>query len=139
VTLHLPELLSALLDAGLEVSVTVAGGSMCPAIADGQVVRVRKVPAASLREGHVVALARPGHAIVVHRITGIRYQEKQMLVRTMGDNCLADDGWSEEAELLGRVCCVPEGPGPVRRGLRRLCRRAAIVVRAALAGHRPGR
>ena len=148
------ELLEELLARGKPVTVRARGGSMWPALRDGDVLTLRKIPQGldlqgpkyffssgkitqgldlqALKHREVVAV-RCGDALVIHR--AVRRWGAVVVLR--GDACPAPDGAFPLAAVLGRVVAVRRAgrPVPLRRGwlapLFRTLRRAARLVRRA--------
>jgi signal peptidase I len=111
----------------------VVGGSMTPALAAGDLVAAEACHGAELRDGDLVVMqdhaanldaeAVDGEQVlVVHRLLGKLATEEGYLLRTRGDNRLADDRLWTERELVGKVARTwrssetgyrlqPEGPG----------------------------
>jgi signal peptidase I len=63
----------------------VRSGSMEPTIASGAMVLVRQVPASSLAVGDVVAVERPDHTRVTHRIVAITSHGRTAELTLKGD------------------------------------------------------
>jgi len=63
----------------------VRSGSMEPTIASGSMVLVRMVPASSLEPGNVVAVERPDHTRVTHRIVSIEHRGATASLTLKGD------------------------------------------------------
>ena len=94
------ETVRSLLRDGIAVRFRANGGSMFPAVRDGDEIQVEAGP---VRSGGV-ALAESGEGFRVHRVTksGV----------TRGDCCLADDS---AGKVLGRVALVNERAVPKQR------------------------
>jgi signal peptidase I len=97
------ELFAELLGRGLPVTVRARGGSMRPALQDGDVLTVAPLSAPP-RVGEVVA-ARRGALLALHRVQEVRAGA----VRLCGDACARDDGLFDAAELLGKVVAARRG------------------------------
>jgi signal peptidase I len=63
----------------------VRSGSMEPSIRTGAMVLVRSVPASSLQVGDVVAVERPDHTRVTHRIVSVKQQGRTAALTLKGD------------------------------------------------------
>lgn len=83
---------------GGPVRVRVRGGSMWPALRDGQAVEVWPASWEALRVGDVVLYAR-GETLILHRV--VRRWAGRVWVQ--GDARPRPDGWLERAALLGRL------------------------------------
>ena len=109
------ELFAELLGRGLSVSIRARGGSMRPALEDGDVLTIAPLsPKGPVRVGEVVA-ARRGSLLALHRVREVQGGS----VRLCGDACASDDGLFDRAELLGRAVAVRRGGralGPARLG-----------------------
>lgn len=126
------ELLGELLAKGRSATLRARGGSMWPAIRDGDVLTLSPLGgAAPLRRGDVVAL-HCGGALVVHRV--VRCEPGGVVLR--GDALPREDGAFAVSAVLGRVVSVQRGSrkAPPGRGtaapLHRLILRAVRKVRA---------
>jgi signal peptidase I len=106
--------LLALLVAGTRVAglepLTVLSGSMRPAIAEGDLVLVRRTTAATMRPGQVVTFAAPGRAgrTLTHRVQSVRAtSDDRVDVVTKGDANLVPERWSiAPAGRIARVEAV---------------------------------
>ena len=129
------DLLAELLGRGLPVTVKARGGSMRPALHDGDVLTVAPL-AAPPRVGEVVA-ARRGSLLALHRVAAVQGGS----VRLCGDACAHDDGLFSPAELLGRAVAVRRagrllGPGRLGGPLGRLLGLLRPLTRTGLRAER---
>jgi signal peptidase len=91
----------------------VLSPSMEPVFAAGDVIVTRALDTSDIAVGQVLVLPVPGSAgeRFVHRVTDVRYEQGQPLVRTKGDNNAAADPWelrvtSSQVPIV--VTSVPE-------------------------------
>jgi phage repressor protein C with HTH and peptisase S24 domain len=134
---ELPDLFAELLAKGHRATLRARGGSMWPAIRDGDVLTLAPLRAGdeggppAVRPGDVVAL-RCGEALVVHRV--VRCEGGGVVLR--GDALPREDGAFAASAILGRVVAVRRGSQELRLGrgalapLQRLVLRALRKVRA---------
>jgi hypothetical protein len=101
------DLFAELLGRGLPVTLKARGGSMRPALQDGDVLTVAPL-AGPARVGEVVA-ARRGGLLALHRVSEVRADA----VRLCGDACARDDGLFTPDELLGRAVAVRRAGRPL--------------------------
>ena len=94
------DLFAELLGRGLPVTILARGGSMRPALRDGDVLTVAPLSGPA-RVGEVVA-ARRGRLLALHRV----HEVQGGRVRLCGDACAQDDGFFTPGELLGRAVAV---------------------------------
>lgn len=92
------EILRPLLEQGLSVRFQARGGSMSPAIRDGEVVEVTPVIAKELRKGDIV-LAKSEHGFRLHRI--VMADPARDCFVTRGDCGQEDDPQLKGAQILG--------------------------------------
>jgi hypothetical protein len=97
------DLFAELLGRGLPVTIRARGGSMRPALRDGDVLTVAPLRG-PLLVGEVVA-ARRGGLLALHRVREVQGGR----VRLCGDACAQDDGFFEPAEVLGRAVAARRG------------------------------
>jgi hypothetical protein len=136
------DLLGELLAKGRCATLRARGGSMWPAIRDGDVLTLaplrggdqsRTAPlhrrdeswAAPLRAGDVVAL-RCGEALVVHRV--VRCESGGVVLR--GDALPREDGAFAASAILGRVVAVRRGSRRLRLGRGALAPLHRLLLRA---------
>lgn len=85
---------------------TVLSGSMEPAIAVGDAVVVKPIPAAQARVGEIITFAdpdRPGR-LLTHRVTRVRSQGPKLAFVTRGDANTGVERWSiDRRGSIGRV------------------------------------
>jgi hypothetical protein len=144
------ELLEELLRRGQRATVRARGGSMWPALRDGDVLTLQGIPEDPdlqglkefprsqeitkdldlqvLQHRDVVAV-RCGDALVIHR--AVRQESGQLLLR--GDACPAPDGCFPLAAVLGRVVSVRRAGRAVRLSRGRLAPLSRLLLRAARA------
>ena len=129
------DLLAELLGRGLPVTIKARGGSMRPALRDGDVLTVAPLPG-PVRVGEVVA-ARRGSQLSLHRVREVQAGR----VRLCGDACAHDDGFFEPSELLGRAVAVrregrPLAPARLGGAVGRLLGLLRPLTRAGLRAER---
>ena len=131
------DLLEQLLARGQRATVRARGGSMWPALRDGDVLTLQGAgPGAALPAFREVVAVRCGDALVIHRT--VRRDACAVVLR--GDACPAPDGAFPLAAILGRVVAVRRAGRPVLlgrgllapliRSLRRLRRLRRLAGRA---------
>ncbi len=125
------DLFAELLGRGLPVTIRARGGSMRPALRDGDVLTVAPLSAPA-RVGEVVA-ARRGSLLALHRV----HEVQGGRVRLCGDACAQDDGFFTPGELLGRAVAVrragrPLAPSRLGGALGRLLGLLRPLTRAGL-------
>ena len=86
------------------VEVTVRGGCMAPAFADGG--RVRVAAARLYLPGDVVVFRAADGRLVVHRLLGYRPWAGRLALVTRGDSCPVHDAPVPLAVVLGRVAAA---------------------------------
>ncbi len=107
------ELASALLASGKDLRVRVTGDSMTPALKDGDIATIRKVPPAMLKTGDVVLCTRDNGTMALHRLLRIQNNGTggdNNILHTKGDALDMMDLPLDAAQCLGRVVSV-ERPG----------------------------
>lgn len=110
------DLLEELLGRGLRATVRARGGSMWPALRDGDVLTLQPLPP-SRASGHRAVLAvRCGDALVIHRAVARRGDA----VVLRGDANPAPDGAFPLTAILGEVVAVRRDGRPVRLSSGRL-------------------
>ena len=97
------DLLAELLGRGKSLAFCARGGSMRPALRDGDVITLAPL-ARPPRRGEVVA-ARRGGLLAVHRVVAL--VPGGAVLR--GDACAAEDGVFTHDELIGRAVSVRRG------------------------------
>jgi hypothetical protein len=80
---------------------------MAPAVGDGDVVTICRVPATGIRTGDILMTASAAGRLLVHRVIESADPE----FRTMGDRLEAPDPSVGVGEVLGRVIRVERSPG----------------------------
>lgn len=83
------------------VEVTVRGGCMAPAFADGD--RVRVIAARVYLPGDVVVFRAADGRLLAHRLLGYRPWAGRLALVTRGDSCPVHDAPVPLAAVLGRV------------------------------------
>ena len=100
-TLRFADVTSDLLRQGYAVRFRVGGGSMSPAIGDGDVITVKPLDPASLTPGRVIVY-RDRHRLVAHRI--VRTAPTHLVVR--GDAVRDCDPLVAPSQVFGEVVAV---------------------------------
>lgn len=103
-TLRWSEACALLLCDGIPVRFTAPGGSMAPAIRDGERVVVRPLDGVP-RPGEVVLVSTP-QGLRVHRVVRVATSSATTLVTTRGDALSAPDPSVPLSRVLGRVVAV---------------------------------
>jgi hypothetical protein len=85
------------------------GGSMWPAIRDGDCAEVRAAGAVSIRRGDVVLVRTGSGRLLVHRVRWIGRAGDEVILRTQGDALPGADPPVRAAQVLGRVVAVERG------------------------------
>ena len=85
--------------------VTVASGSMKPALEVGDLVIVQGVPASEIKEGDIIVFNKPGEeSHTIHRVTTIETLANGTIrFKTKGDANPTEDPWIPEQNVQGRV------------------------------------
>lgn len=99
-------LAASVLQAGVSLQFQARGGSMTPAIRDGDTVLVAPVRARDLRVGEIVLSQTANEKFVVHRILRRRRQQDCLSFLLKGDLCHSPDGWVDGSRILGRAIQV---------------------------------
>lgn len=121
---------AALLTEGYGVRFRAGGGSMTPAIGDGDVITVKPIAPASLAPGRVIVY-RDCDRVFAHRIVDVRADRtrpEHIIVR--GDAARDCDAPIAPSQVLGEVVSVSPR-GDRRRGIVGLLQRAAAVALGA--------
>ncbi|HET9441742.1 MAG TPA: signal peptidase I [Acidimicrobiales bacterium] len=127
----------------------VRSGSMEPTVATGSMVLVRRVPAAQLRVGDIVAVTRPDRTTVIHRIIRLDRQGAVAVIRLKGDanpdpdpalvTVVAADRLAWRVPLAGRAAgWLATAPGGFAVGAVMAAMATAILVRRSSAPGPPG-
>ena len=95
-------LVSDLLDAGLGVRFGVRGGSMAPAILDGQSVVAQPLHGRPADVGDIVVVTSPAEGLLVHRV--VRTSGGRVV--TKGDASAVPDRAVRASDVRGRVTVV---------------------------------
>lgn len=126
-----------LVAAGLAVTSRVMGlralvensDSMYPAIATGDLLLSRDIPAEQARIGDVVTFPDPdfGGQSITHRVTGVRRDGEILVFTTLGDANPAPEQWTVvTGSIIGRTEAVLPGLGRIVEPLRRPLIAAAL-------------
>ena len=121
-TVRFVDVSSDLLTQGYGIRFRAGGGSMAPAIGDGDVITVKPLEPASLTPGRVIVY-RDRHRVVAHRIVGTTSDHPSanaLVVR--GDAARACDPPVAPSQVLGEVVAVSRYGG-VRSLISRFLRR----------------
>jgi signal peptidase I len=105
-TLRFVDVSSDLLAQGYGIRFRAGGGSMAPAIGDGDVITVKPIDPASLTTGRVI-IYRDRHRVVAHRIVGTTSDHPSthaFVVR--GDAARECDPPVAPSQVLGEVVAV---------------------------------
>ena len=119
-----------LLGRGLGVRFRASGGSMAPAIEDGDLLLVEPLedPAITLAPGDVVLVRRPT-GLVAHRLIRIDREADPVRFELRGDASSRSDEPIAAERILGQVTEVDRRHGPPTRRLRRALRRIRSIRR----------
>jgi signal peptidase I len=92
---------------GKNLSFQIASGSMSPLIEVGDVVKVSRAEPSQIRIGDIMAF-QDGQNVVVHRLIGKSWSNRQLTLRHMGDASLFS-GRIPAQNLIGRVTSIEKG------------------------------
>ncbi len=106
-------LVLGLLAEGMSVELTVTGSSMSPFIRSQDTVTLEPIGAHRVRHGEVVAVARTGQRLVVHRIIAMAGSR----IQTRGDSASQVDEWIERSRVVARVSKITRRGRAVSIGL----------------------
>lgn len=127
------DLIGMALEGVPEVRLPARGGSMWPAIHDGDLLTYGRPSGHDVHVGDVVAFRSPGgRALRVHRVVGV--EGNGLVVK--GDACSAPDGVVSCDELIAVVTSIRRGrkelrrPGKTARALWALLSRTGLLLRA---------
>jgi hypothetical protein len=110
--------------------VRVAGHCMAPLVQDGAIVEIE--PARFYWPGDVLALARSGGQLVLHRVLGYRPTRRGYELITRGDATPLSDAPVAASRVLGRVRGGDCAPSVVRIPLRHRLWAVLSFVRLAI-------
>jgi len=100
-------LVRELLGEGLAVRLRVAGKSMEPYVADGDLITLRSVTPHALRLGNLVFSQGPGLPPILHRVVSRRrQQDRSWVIRTKGDALRTLDAPVRAEHIVGKVVAV---------------------------------
>jgi signal peptidase I len=100
-----------MLNQGLEIRVKVSGQSMQPFLYSGDVVRIKRVPAAQLHKGDLILFKNSAGEPVLHRVIHIeKIDRHNSVIRTKGDALFLYDCPIESSGYLGKVFQVEKKP-----------------------------
>jgi signal peptidase I len=122
-----------------EQTILFHGRSMAPALADGDCLRVRRVPLAELRPGDIVVFA-DGEQLIVHRLLALHTRAAgEATLITKGDGAPLADTPVDAGAFVGVVTeVVRDGARRVLAG-RRWRAVARLISTVSYAEHRAGR
>lgn len=117
-----------LLSDGLSVELPVTGHSMSPFIRPRDTLTLEPLGLRRVRLGDVVAFARAGDRLVIHRVVAAGPEA----VQTRGDSATRPDEWIDRRRILARVSAVQRRNRPVSLGLGREARWIAWLSRTGV-------
>jgi signal peptidase I len=97
-----------ILRSGLSLRLQATGKSMTPFLTGGEILTIKKVPAASLRIGDLIFFKTHEGFPLIHRIVKRQQEEHGSLFHTKGDAVLGMDNMISEINVLGKVCRVEQ-------------------------------
>lgn len=109
VTLETPDFLEQarqLLSKSIPVELRMSGGSMSPAIEDGDVVTVEPITGDPIRQGDIVLYQSRYDTAVIHRVVRFDRSSPERFVQTRGDSATQSDLPIPLHRILGRVKLV---------------------------------
>jgi signal peptidase I len=126
------------LDTFPEITFTVSGHCMGPALLQGDRVFVRKLGEAGARVGDIVLVRSEGRLLLHRLVVGGRLAKLTRGHRTMADRARFLDPPVQPAEILGRVVSRDGLPLPGKRltALRSLARAVRLRLRLVPSGSR---
>jgi signal peptidase I len=109
VNLETPDFLEQarqLLSRSLPVELRMSGGSMSPAIEDGDIITVEPVSDEPIRQGDIVLYHSRFDTAVIHRVVRIDRSSSEKSILTRGDSASQNDLPVPTHRVLGRVKLV---------------------------------
>ena len=116
VNLEAPDFLEharQLLSRSIRLEIRMSGGSMRPAIEEGDVITIEPVSETPVRAGDVVLYQSRYDTAVIHRVVRIDRSAGERLVITRGDAALQNDPPVPIARILGRVQLIQRAGEPI--------------------------
>jgi signal peptidase I len=123
-----------LLSSSITLEIRMSGGSMSPAIEDGDVVTIEPVGETQLRAGDIVLYQSRSDTAVIHRVIKIDRSSPERAAITRGDAASQTDPPVPLSRIIGRIKLVERAGEEVdtarpRRGLIRYVVRALRRLR----------
>ncbi len=85
---------------GHKIKFTVSGSSMYPLIVNNRdQVLIERIDGKRLKIGDIILFQNEREHYILHRI----YKKAEGGYRTIGDSCILEDGFVEQAAIIGRV------------------------------------
>src|SRR5215210_4701689 len=98
----------------LPVELRMSGGSMSPAIEDGDVITIEPIADEPVRQGDIVLYQSRYDTAVIHRVVRIERTQSERAVMTRGDGASQNDIPVPLHRVIGRVKLVERAGEPVR-------------------------
>lgn len=114
---------------GVSVRLRATGGSMAPAIIDGEVITLTPAEVSDIAVGDVVAARVDGEAMVIHRVVALRDTGGKRGFALRGDRCSGEPELVGAPDILGVVDCDLSRPRRLMRACRSQVARLARVFR----------
>jgi len=109
VALETPDFLEQarkLLSRSIPIQLRMSGGSMRPAIEDGDIITVEPIDDDAIRQGEIVLYRTRLETAVIHRVVRIERSSSDKAIVTRGDGALQNDLPVPIHRVLGRVRTV---------------------------------
>lgn len=116
VDLEAPDLLGQarqLLSRSIPIQIRMSGGSMHPAIQDGDTVTVEPLATESLRTGEIILYQSRYDTAVIHRVVRIERSSLDPSVITRGDASAQNDPPVPVQRVLGKISHIERAGGRV--------------------------
>src|SRR5262249_39620561 len=124
VTLETPDFLAQarkLLSRSVSIQLRMSGGSMRPAIEDGDIITIEPIGDGNpIRQGDIVLFNTTQDTAVIHRVVRIERSSSEKSIITRGDGATQNDLPVSLHRVLGRVRHVERAGEPVAMSAQRI-------------------
>ena len=124
---------ASIVGGGLSIRFRAAGGSMYPAILDGDVLTVSPVEAGAIAHGDVLLYLK-GDRILAHRVVDVTVRDGEVRFDLRGDANGECDEPVAAAQVIGRVDAIERAMTP--RAMLAAVRRTSVIMRRYLSSWR---
>jgi len=124
---------ASVVEGGLSIRFRAAGGSMYPAILDGDVLTVSPVEAGAIARGDVL-LYRQGDRILAHRVVDVTVRDGELRFDLRGDANGERDEPVAAAQVIGRVDAIERAM--TLPAMLAAVRRTSVIMRRYLSSWR---